>query len=69
MDSVVVAGLGATILLFGITYEHMKVKKGHMSNDNEGLIIVAEFGAIVLLFLATKGYLKLKGATKVHTWH
>ena len=61
MDNVVVAGLGATtttgsILLFGVTYEYsMKVKKGHTSNDNEGLIIVAEFGAIVLLFLATKG--------------
>ena len=28
MNNVLVAGTGATILLFAITYEYMKVKKG-----------------------------------------
>ena len=61
MDNVLVAGTGATILLFVITYEYMKVKKGHTSKDNEGLIIVAYVGTFVLLFVATKEYLRLKG--------
>ena len=69
MDNVVVAGLGATILLFGKTYEHMKLKKGHTSNDNGGPIIAAYIGTLVLLFVATKEYLRLKGYTKVHSWH
>ena len=69
MNSVVVVGLGATILLFAITYEYTKLKKGHTNNDNEGIIIAAEFGAILLLFLATQEYMKLQGVTKVHTWH
>ena len=56
---VLVAGTGATILLFAITYEYMKVKKGHTSKDNEGPIIVAWLGTFFLLFLATKEYLKL----------
>ena len=41
----------------------MKIKKGHTSNKNEGLVIVAWLGAMVLLFLVTKEYLKLKGYT------
>ena len=63
MNNVLVAGTGATILLFAITYEHMKVKKGHTSNDHEGLIIAAYIGTFVLLFAATnlKEYLRLKG--------
>ncbi len=69
MDNIVVVGLGATILLFAITHEHTKLKKGHTNNDNEGLIIVAEFGTILLLFLVTQEYTKLKGGTKVHSWH
>ena len=69
MNNVVVAGLGATILLFGITYEYMKVKKGHTRGDNEGLIIVAGLGATILLFSITKEYLRLKGHTTVHSWH
>ena len=69
MDKVVVVGLGASILLFAITYEYTKLKKGHTNNDNEVLLIVAEFGAILLLFLATQEYTKLQGFTKVHTWH
>jgi Kef-type K+ transport system membrane component KefB len=69
MDKVVVVGLGASILLFAITYEYTKLKKGHTNNDNEVLLIVAEFGAILLLFLATQEYTKLKGVTKVHSWH
>ena len=69
MNNVLVAGTGATILLFAITYEHMKVKKGHTSNDHEGPIIAAYIGTLVLLFVATKEYLRLKGYTKVHSWH
>jgi hypothetical protein len=42
-------------------YEHMKVKKGHTSNDHEGPIIAAYIGTLVLLFVATKEYLRLKG--------
>ena len=61
MDNVLVAGTGATILLFAITYEYMKVKKGHTSNDHEGPIIAAYIGTFVLLFVATKEYLRLKG--------
>ena len=61
MESVFVAGTGATILLFALTYEHMKRKKGHTSNDNEGLIVVMYMGTLVLLFVATKEYLRLKG--------
>ena len=64
MDKVVVVGLGATILLFAITYEYTKLKKGHTNNENEGLIIAAEFGAILLLFLATQEYTKLQGARR-----
>ena len=64
MDKVVVVGLGASILLFAITYEYTKLKKGHTNNDNEGLIIAAEFGAILLLFLATQEYTKLQGARR-----
>ena len=60
---VVVAGFGASILVFAATYEYMKIKKGHTSNKNEGLVIVAWLGAMVLLFLVTKEYLKLKGYT------
>ena len=56
---VVVAGFGASILVFAATYEY---KKGHTSK-NSGLIIVAWLGASVLLFLVTKEYLKLKGYT------
>ena len=71
MNNVLVAGAGATILLFAITYEYMKVKnlKGHTSNDNGGPIIAAYIGTLVLLFVATKEYLRLKGYTKVHSWH
>ena len=69
MNNVLVAGTGATILLFPITYEHMTVKKGHTSNDHEGFIIAAYIGTFVLLFVATKEYLRLKGYTKVHSWH
>ena len=69
MNNVLVAGTGATILLFAITYEYMKVKKGHTSNDNGGPIIAAYIGTLVLLFVATKEYLRLKGHTKVHSWH
>ena len=69
MNNVLVAGTGATILLFAITYEYMKVKKGHTSNDNGGPIIAAYIGTLVLLFVATKKYLRLKGYTKVHSWH
>ena len=61
MNNVLVAGMGATILLFAITYEYMKVKKGHTSNDHEGPIIAAYIGTLVLLFVATKEYLRLKG--------
>ena len=61
MNNVLVAGTGATILLFAITYEYMKVKKGHTSNDNWGPIIAAYIGTLVLLFVATKEYLRLKG--------
>jgi len=61
MENVFVAGTGATILLFALTYEHMKRKKGHTSNDNEGLIVVMYMGTLVLLFVATKEYLRLKG--------
>ena len=63
MENVFVAGTGATILLFALTYEHMKRKKGHTSNDNEGLIrvVVIYMGTLVLLFVATKEYLRLKG--------
>jgi len=39
----------------------MKRKKGHTSNDNEGLIVVMYMGTLVLLFVATKEYLRLKG--------
>ena len=69
MNNVLVAGTGATILLFAMTYEYMKVKKGHTSNDHEGPIIAAYIGTLVLLFVATKEYLRLKGYTKVHSWH
>ena len=71
MNNVLVAGTGATILLFAITYEYMKVKKGHTSNDNGGPIIAAYIGTLVLLFqvVATKESLRLKGYTKVHSWH
>jgi hypothetical protein len=68
MNNVLVAGTGAIILLFAITYEYMKVKKGHTSN-HEGPIIAAYIGTLVLLFVATKEYLRLKGYTKVHSWH
>ena len=62
MNNVLVAGTGATILLFAITYEYMKAKKGHTSNDNGGPIIAAYIGtALVLLFVATKEHLRLKG--------
>ena len=61
MNNVLVAGAGATILLFAITYEYMKVKKGHTSNNHEGPIIAAYIGTLVLLFVATKEYLRLKG--------
>ena len=44
MNNVLVAGTGATILLFAITYEYMKVKKGHTSNDHEGPIIIMHCG-------------------------
>ncbi len=30
----VAVGLGVTILLFAITYEYTKLKKGHTNNDN-----------------------------------
>ena len=60
---VVVAGFGATILVFAVTYEYMKIKKGHTSKKNEGLVIVGWLGAMVLLFLVNKEYLKLKGYT------
>jgi hypothetical protein len=36
MGNLVVVALGATILLFGITYEYTKLKKGHTNNNNEG---------------------------------
>ena len=48
-------------MLFAITSEYMKVKKGHTSNDNGGPIIAAYIGTLVLLFVATKEYLRLKG--------